>query len=53
VDLGRRKLSPLEGVLVVALLTSTPSGSAERRRLRRLALTRVGLLVFSPTDALR
>src|SRR3954462_6746906 len=35
----------LEAVLVVVLLTSDPSGAAERRRMRRLALTLVGLLV--------
>lgn len=35
----------IEGVLVVVLLTSDPSGSTERRRLRRFALILVGLLV--------
>jgi hypothetical protein len=35
----------LEAALVVVLLTSDPSGAAERRRMRRLALTLVGLLV--------
>jgi hypothetical protein len=35
----------LEGALLVALLTSNPSGLAERRRLRRLALVLVCILV--------
>jgi hypothetical protein len=37
----------LEGILVVVLLTSNPSGVAERRRLHRLALVLVGLLVVA------
>jgi hypothetical protein len=35
----------IEGVLLVVLLTSDPSGVAERRRLRRVSLVLVGLLV--------
>jgi hypothetical protein len=35
----------IEGVFVVVLLTSNPSGREERRKLRRLALTLVGLFV--------
>jgi len=35
----------IEAVLVVALLTSDPSGSTERRRVRRVAVTLVALLV--------
>jgi hypothetical protein len=41
-------LTPLlEGALVVLLLTSDPSGPAERRRLRRLTIVLVGLLVLA------
>ncbi len=35
----------IEGVLLVVLLTSDPSGPAERRMLRRLSLVLVGILV--------
>jgi|SRR4051812_37172591 hypothetical protein len=35
----------IEAVLLVVLLTSNPSGAEDRRRLRRLALTLVGVLV--------
>ena len=35
----------IEAVLVVVLVTSNPSGRAERRKLRRLALFLVGILV--------
>src|SRR5262245_16581772 len=38
-------LPVLEGVLVVVLITSSPSSAAERMRLRRSALVLVGLLV--------
>src|SRR5436190_6329696 len=38
-------LPSIEGVLLVVLVTSDPAGSAERWRLRRLALILVGLLV--------
>jgi hypothetical protein len=38
-------LPAIEGVLLVVLLTSNPSGRVERRRLRRIALVLVGLLV--------
>jgi hypothetical protein len=38
-------LPAIEGVLLLVLVTSDPSGLAERRRLRRLSLTLVGLLV--------
>jgi hypothetical protein len=38
-------LPVVEGVLLVVLLTSNPSGLTERRRLHRLALVLVGLLV--------
>jgi hypothetical protein len=38
-------LTPLfEAALVVVLLTSDPSGAAERRRLRRVAIVLVGLV---------
>jgi hypothetical protein len=37
----------VEGALLVALLTSDPSGPAERRRLRRVALVLVGTLVVA------
>jgi hypothetical protein len=41
-------LTPLfEAALVVVLLTSDPSGAAEGRRLRRLAIVLVGLLVLA------
>ena len=41
-------LTPLfEAALVVVLLTSDPSGAAERRRLRRVAIVLVGLLVLA------
>jgi hypothetical protein len=35
----------VEAVLVVVLVTANPAGAVERRKLRRLALTLVGLLV--------
>jgi hypothetical protein len=35
----------IEAVLVVVLVTANPSGAVERRKLRRVALTLVGLLV--------
>ena len=38
-------LPSLEVVLVVVLVTSKPTGAAERRRLRRISLVLVGLLV--------
>ena len=38
-------LPAIEGVLLVVLLTSNPSGQVERRRLRRIALVLVGFLV--------
>jgi hypothetical protein len=38
-------LPAIEAVLLVVLVTSDPTGPAERRRLRRLALVLVGLLV--------
>jgi hypothetical protein len=37
----------IEGVLLVVLLTSHPSDLGERHRLRRIALTLVGLLVIA------
>jgi hypothetical protein len=41
-------LAPLiEAALAVVLLTSDPSGAAERRRLRRVAIVLVGLLVVA------
>jgi len=38
-------LPTIEGILLVVLITSDPSGQAERLRLRRVALVLVGLLV--------
>jgi len=41
-------LAPLiEAALVVVLVTSDPSGAAERRRLRRITIVLVGLLVLA------
>jgi hypothetical protein len=41
-------LTPLlEGALIVLLLTSDPSGPAERRRLRRITIVLVGVLVVA------
>ena len=37
----------IEGALLVVLLTSNPSGLAERRRLRRVSLVLVGILVVA------
>ena len=42
---SRWVLPVIEGVLVAVLITSDPSGLAERRRLRRASLVLVGLLV--------
>jgi hypothetical protein len=38
-------LPTIEGALLVVLLTSDPSGRAERRRMRRISLILVGILV--------
>jgi hypothetical protein len=40
-------LPGIEAVLLVVLITSDPTGAAERRRLRRVALVLVGLLVVA------
>ena len=37
----------IEAALVIVLLTSDPSGAAERRRLRRITIVLVGLLVLA------
>ena len=38
-------LPAIEGALLIVLITSDPTGAAERRRLRRISLVLVGLLV--------